>query len=384
MKHTDLLEAMGEIDSRYIEDAAAGFGGRTQRLLHTVMRPAAAVAAFAILSFTAYTVCSVVRDGISQNTQSGYGETSADASPPVSEITEQTSGMQTEITAQMSETVQTETVPAETKTPIEEQISIQTSPPDLSEYVKDLPEMPAVPEYDHHPKTEQTFRTNGICASGNVLITVGAPEIYDNMNDAGLTLADMTPEYQDISAKHPDSNNPSFDSVSGEIIAADPVFCAQYCFVKTAVTIQNIDGISNRTLYNPDPESGRNLGYPPNFAGDYDFNASQMHFGFIPNADNLTAETTNLSHQVKPCYFSLTGVFERPTNEGTLWVDGQWFHLEPQQEITFEIGAFLPKTATEMIAHFWGIPEGESILPYYAFFTGEGRERPYVEFHLEG
>lgn len=382
MKHTDLLEAMGGIDSRYLEDAADP-AGRTGRILRSMMRPAAAVAAVGILSVTAFSVWSVVREGIEQNTQPAYSESSAAAS--LTAVTAQTE--QPEGSAQPEETTalnEAETEATET-VPLEEQLSVLPPVPDPGEYVTDLPEMPELPAHNFHPATGQTFRTNGICKSGTLLITVGELQIYDNMNDTGLTFADMTQEYQHgEDSFDPNTRMFQFDSVTGEITSSDPTFSAGACFVKLQVTVQNIDGISGMTSLNPDWENGNNVIYPQNFAGDYDFNVSNLCFGFLPDADNLTAETTNVSYMMRPCYYSLSGIFPRPSNAYTLWADGQWFHLEPQQEITFEIGAFLPTIATDRIERQYGIPEGESMLPFYAFFAGSGRANPYVEFHLDG
>lgn len=392
MKHTDLFEAVGEIDSRYIEDAAS----HPQRSLMRFARPAAIAAAVCIVGSSAYLVYGIVREAVSQDgMQPGYPDSVAYApeTTAMTDLSEEHAETTTYITAAPTGVPEdrTGTFYWETTVPAETTETASTVPAGEISMGAYTPEN--MPEVVFFPEIGKPFRFSPGPgdASGWMMAVAEEPVLYDNIFDAGVDMDEL------LWKEHSAGDSEYVDFETGEILP-DPLYGERY-FIKTTVTIQNVnaewlwvctgqgepnaagdagsreslpDNARCRTEY-----GGRWSSFPDGFPTDEVYQTLDFRnkFNFRVIADTDIGKQQGLGNLL---YCNLIGQPEEIILDET----GCWYLFQPGDVVTYEVGSVIAKRATEYTERDYHIPAGENLVPYYCLCTGSSLTKPYIRLNL--
>lgn len=384
MKHTDLFEAMGEIDNRYIEDAAS----HPQHSLMRFARPAAIAAAVCIVGSSAYLVYGIVREAVSQDgMQTGYTDSAVyapettDISEEFAETTTYTTVAPTGVPEDRSETFYWETtLPAETT---ETASTVPAGEIPMGAYTPEN-----MPEVVFFPEIGKPFRFSPGSgdAHGWLMAIAEEPVLYDNIFDADIDLDEL------MWKEHYAGDSEYVDFETGEILP-DPLYGERY-FIKTTVTIQNVNAewlwVSNgigetvetgesfpddalcRTEYD-----GSWISFPDDVPTDVVYQTLDFRntFNFRAIADTDIGKQHGLGNLV---YCNLIGQPEKMIPDES----GYWYLFQPGDVVTYEIGSVIAKRATAYTERDYHIPEGENLVPYYCLCTDYGITKPYIKLNM--
>ena len=402
-----LLDLMGEIDARMIEDAAGTAGG-SNPVITRLSRYGVIAAAIGIVSLSAFAIYGVVRDGIMQQNQpaapgfSGSGDSGSLAATLMPwESTEKT-----ESTAR---TLPTDLYVIET---------LESTTTTTTEKALPFPAGAEMPDASLEQEIGDRFLVNNdlIVQSGVLALTVQKAQCFDTLAEAGLKEEDLGRLFREdccILSGHASSDEEKYTYADVEYMhdwdeerkySTVKANLADYRFVLLDVKVENINAISYlpsfwndcRMPVDPSHRYGADLSdeadwfdpfredyvIDPGFARDYDFSLMSMSF----RIHNANERKGGAAYFAQPAYFSLSG------QEYDDDFRSEWFYLKPGKALTCQIGAFLPKTMKpEFVTKQyegeteWG-PEypaiGGDLRDYYYFGSG-GISRPHVDLHFD-
>ena len=397
MKAKDLLDMMGEIDAGFIEDAAGSAEGNS--LMKRIARYGAIAAAIGVVSFSAYAIYGVVRDGIlaNQPVTPGYSS-AADSGEAAATLLPREPQSETETTYP---TLPTDLYVIET---------LESTTTTTTEKVLPFPADAERPDASLEQEIGDRFLVNDLSRSGIIAMTVLKADAYDSLEAAGLTEDDLIKSYREgysITQCHASSghgNNKEecsfaylyksmyFHDFNYEEVKTDP---ENYRFILLKLKVENLNAVSglpdfwNQCRFSTDPEKQSvedgfdpftdDYIVDPEFARDSDFNITGMSFCFHTDIER----NYGAMPRSPLAYFSLSG------QEYSDAFRSEWFRLEPGTAITFEVGAFLPKIYTEafkeeFVPDNWepDIRIGEDMLQRYYFGAGS-ISRPHVDLHFD-
>ena len=374
MKSTDLLDAIGEVDSGYYEDMAQRFSGRRHQLRQFVSRFGAAAAVIAVVTLTAVTFAGIFREGIDMQQPAGSStaQTASDVSGSAVQSSETAEPLQTLPTDQFE-------MAEETSSAAAKESAVTTT-----ELILPFPADAEMPDNDLRQEVGNRFLVNSLSQSGVLAVTLTDAHLYDSLEDAGLTFNDLTLSFRedieaakDFAELKTDSFETAASSAAVHLLEPDDgQFEQNWHFIKAAITVENLNAVS---LYG----KMRGVVLPDGSIGDYsdfDFPVNAFIFGVLPDREKAEAEGKAFAGNFGRCglhYNSAEGRFYDDFNRCDM------IHLDPGEAITFEVGAFVPVTYTSAIHHYMHLDHefGTDLKPYYMF--GINLNRPYVEFHFD-
>ena len=405
-----LLDLMGEIDARMIEDAAGGSGG-SNPVITRLSRYGVVAAAIGIVSFSAFAIYGVVRDGIMQQQpqQPAYSSILDSGDFAASLIPHETQA-------------NTEAVSTDRTLPTDLYVieTLESTTTTTTEKALPFPADAEMPDASLEQEIGDRFLINDrqIVQSGVLALTVQKAQCFDTLEEAGLKEENLGRLFREdcyIVCGHGSYDKEKYTSADVEYmhdwdeerkystVKANP---ADYRFVLLDVKVENINAISYlpsfwndcRMPVDPSHRYGADRSdeadwFDPfrddyvidsGFARDYDFCLMPMLF-MIHNANERKAGASFIA---QPAYFSLSG------QEYDDDFRSEWFYLEPGSALNCQIGAFLPKTMKPELMNElyqdageteWG-PEypaiGDDLRDYYYFGSG-GISRPHVDLHFD-
>ncbi len=377
MKNTDLLDVIGEVNAAYYEDMARNLSGRSVRIRRVIARFGAAAAVIGVMTVTAVTFASVFREGIQTTQQpanSGMQTASTDTqSTALSESSKPEQTMRTDL----YEVMQTTTVTT-TSEPV-----VTTT-----ELILPFPADAEMPSNDLRQAVGSRFLVNWMSKSGVLAMTLNDVQLYDSLEDAGLTFDNLTESFREAHQNARDyyekkSGSFMVDSADGvALYMFDPDGGEEnlnnWFFIKGTLTVENINAVSGW-------KGITGLTYPdgsPVMYSDFDFGISGFGFGVLPNAD--PEKSNGKSYFGK---YAFQAGMEYNQAEGMFYQDSyrrKYIHLEPGEAISFEVGAFLPKVYTEYMNQRYPLLQyevGTDLRSYYMF--GGQLFRPFVEISFD-
>lgn len=380
MKSMDLLDWIGEVDEAYYEDMAHSISGRKRNIRRIAARCGAAAAVIAVVSVTAVMFANIFREGIVQQpavgstsqTQTASAETSAAGSEP--EKPRET------LPTDLFEVVQTTAV----TTTEEPEVTTTTA------LILPFPADAEMPDASLHQKVGNRFLVNSLSQSGVLAVTLTDVQLYESLDEADLTFDDLTESFR----QENESIRAFYEGKADEYELSKANSALQYMyyekdgvsiqqnwrFIKATITVENINAISWWINLDGKPMPDGTVGS----YGMYDFDTVSLDFGVLTDCNALREKNPNDSFfpSVMMCGIHYNSA------EGRFYDDEMhrsFIHVEPGEAITYEIGAFLPKTYTELIESNYnslGYEIGTDLKPYY-FFNSGGIARPYVEFDFD-
>ena len=379
MKNTDLLDVIGDVDAAFYDDMAQNLSGRKHPIRQFVSKFGAAAAVIAAVSVTALMFTSIFRDGIMQTQQpasSGTAQSDSDETAVTVQSAESKQPLAT-LRTDLFEVVQTTTVTT-------------TSEPTVTttELIIPFPADMEMPDNDLKQSVGSRFLVNSLSKSGMLAMTLNDVQLYDSLEEAGLTLDDLTESYREAleagRAYHEgksgsfqvDTANASalylFDPISGEEDTQNMCFIKGTLPVESIYEVYGMLGVSGLTL--PD-------GSPVTFT-DVDFGITSYGFGVLPSEEPAKSNGESYFGQSP----RLLGMAYNQS-EGMSYQDSyrrNYIHLEPGEAITFEVGTFLPKAYTtnqQMQFPYLQYEEGTDLKSHYMF--GYQLSRPFVALSFE-
>lgn len=376
MKNTDLLDVIGEVNAAYYEDMAQHFSGKRQRIRSIVMRFGAAAAVIGVMTVTAVTFASVFREGIQTTQQpASSGIQTASSYTQATDRSESSKPEQT-LPTDLYEVVQNTTV-------TETSASAETT----TELIIPFPADTEMPDNSLEQDVGSRFMVNYLSKSGMLAVTLNDVQLYDSLDEAGLTFDDLTESFRenyDKASNYFEGKSDSFSIDQGNQAAeylgnpeGEEEKDTNWRFIKARITVENINAVSIMSGLNGVVLPDNTVRYD---FSDYDFDLYSLGFGVMANRE---------SEKMRPehGYYYMESGIHYNTAAGRFYDDSvrrDLIHVEPGEAITFEIGAFLPKFATPYLDHvtsFYGFDIGTDLKPFY--FFGNSLARPHVEFHFD-
>ncbi|MBR4200817.1 MAG: hypothetical protein IKQ91_06020 [Oscillospiraceae bacterium] len=393
MKPDDVLETMGEISEKYIADTAEHLGRSPRRFLAQLAKPAGIAAAAGLVGFTVFIAGGVIRDGIAQQNPPEQSNTAAHQPEQTEPLTTGTGQPESTLPPDLFEEL-----PADTAAPETTATDVTTTepviPPALQDFYDDDGNI-IYPDASWDQKIGSTFSYN-YTGDGIMAMTVNNAVIYESFADSGIAYEDLCEtflNYYITSSGYRSTHDDSGDW-EGQAYYVAPYKTyvgttqvlnkaqiqadyADYRFVKVSLTLQNINAKSpypeiERVYFSNDVNgyyTETHMDTNEGIGDCYDFSAHDLYIGVLPNPEHESEQKVWQDWQQYICYFSRKGELYEPDALGR----DSWFHLEPGECITFEVGGFVPKTAQHDMLFY---EPGTDLKPYY--FFGRGVFFPHV------
>lgn len=379
MKSMDMLDLIGEVDAAYYEDMAQNLNGKKQRIRRTVTKFGGAAAVIAVVSVTAVMFTSVFREGIGQQ-------------QPAAGSTSQTQTASAETSASESEPEKPrETLPTDLFEIVGTTAVTTTEEPEVTTTTALILPFPAdaeMPDASLHQKAGNRFLVNSLSQSGVLAVTLTDVQLYESLDEAGLTFDDLTASFREENQNLRDfydgkTNSDDWSIQNGALgymyleTEGDSIQ-QNWRFIKATITVENLNAVS--WLGN---QNGQIMPDGSVCSFDlYDFDTVSLDFSVLADREVVREKYNKMFfHSVMSCGNQYNSA------EGRFYDDElrrSFIHVEPGEAITFEIGAFLPRIYTEKLESqaMLGYEIGTDLKPYYMFGTG-GIDRPYVEFDFD-
>lgn len=228
-----------------------------------------------------------------------------------------------------------------------------------------------VPAKNNRPELGEKFYAYPFVKSGTLYATVTSAVYYNNINDAAIDencFSNDVKEYQ---------NNPQarlYDPDNGNILS-DSADNSERVFVLVHITMKNEDAISVQTDYSAAMKAYDPILYADGYCDQYDFSANDFGIGITKKSNaNPSDDTTGCGVD----YFSLAD--NQYDDPGRRFL----YHLGKNEEISFDIGKFLPvSVSNEEVLNWVGGEFGENLIARYCVVTSMSSANPVVMLQLE-